>query len=66
MFRIPAIAAIGVVVVGGNGVAGLGNKDAARLQVVLQEVEDRSGSIGALWCHSGCSTSEANFLLLVG
>ena len=33
-------AAVGVVVVGGQGVAGLVDKGAARLQVVLQQVED--------------------------
>ena len=40
MFRIPAVAAVGVVVVGGDGVAGLVDHDAAGVQVVLQEVED--------------------------
>ena len=34
-----AIATIGVVIVGGNHAAGLGDKDTARLQVVLQQVE---------------------------
>ncbi len=35
-----AATAIGQVIVGGNGGAALVNKDAARLQVVLQQVED--------------------------
>ena len=39
-------AAVGVVVVGGQGVARLVNKDAARFQVVLQEIED--AVIGAI------------------
>ena len=44
--RAAAIAAVGVVVVGGQRVAGLVDKDAARLQVVLQQVED--AVIGAI------------------
>ena len=38
--RSAAIAAVGVVIVGGDGAAGLVGNDAAGVQVVLQQVED--------------------------
>ena len=38
--RVAAVAAVGVVIVGGDGIAGLVDNDAAGVQVVLQEVED--------------------------
>ena len=49
--RSTAVAAVGVVVVGGQGVARLVNKDAARFQVVLQEIEDAVISAIAAAAH---------------